>query len=99
MRTGYLWVKQDTLTVAVGCIAMTKYTSVEGNKTVSEHKTAISEVRQMMLVHPEKLLPQHCDLLEQDFQALGEGSTVDRQIWLAQMKSALGPWCGRGFGQ
>jgi hypothetical protein len=29
-------------------------------------------------------------LLELDFQALGEGSTVDTQIWLAQMKSALG---------
>ena len=59
-------------------------------KTASEHKTVILEVRQMMLVNPEELLPQHCVLLERDFQALGEGSTVDRQIWLAQMKSALG---------
>ena len=44
----------------------------------------------MMLIDPEDLLPQHRVLLERDFQALGEGSTVDRQIWLAQVKAALG---------
>ena len=59
-------------------------------KTASEHNAVIAEVRQMMLIDPEELLPQHRSLLERDFRALGEGSTVDRQIWLAQMKSALG---------
>ena len=44
----------------------------------------------MMLIDPEELLPQHRVLLERDFQALGEGSTVDRQIWWAQVKAALG---------
>jgi hypothetical protein len=46
-------------------------------KTAAEHNTVISEVRHMMLIDPEDLLPQHRVLLERDFQALGEGSTVD----------------------
>ena len=43
----------------------------------------------MMLVDPEELLPCHRNLLEQDFLQLGEGTSVDRQYWLAQMNSAL----------
>jgi hypothetical protein len=71
------------------CNAKIHLRKLEG-KTASDHNTVVSEVCQMMLIDPEELLPQHRILLEQDFQALGEGSTVDRQIWLAQMKSALG---------
>ena len=49
----------------------------------------MEEVRDMMLVDPADLLPCHCHLLEQDYLQLGEGTTVDRQYWLAEMNTAI----------
>ena len=43
----------------------------------------------MMLVHPADRLPCPRRLLQQDFQHLGEGSTVNRLQWLEQMECAL----------
>lgn len=62
--------------------------AVEG-KTEQEHLQVIRAVRNMMLVDPATLLPEHRKLLELDFLRLGEGSTVDRQYWLAQMQTAV----------
>ena len=59
------------------------------NLTANEHNTVIELVKDMMLVDPTDLLPRHRILLEQDFMALGEGSTIDRKVWLAKMNSAL----------
>jgi hypothetical protein len=69
--------------------AKVHFRKVEG-KTAAEHSRVISEVRKMMLIDPEELLPQHRALLDRDFHSLGEGSTADRQIWLADLRSALG---------
>ena len=65
------------------------FKKLEG-KSTTEHEAVIFQVRAMMLMDPEQLLPQHRSLLEQDFQWLGRGSTADRQIWLVQMNSAVG---------
>ncbi len=54
-----------------------------------EHWDIIDSVTDMILVDPECLLSQHLHLLNQDFQKLGEGSTTERQYWLANMSSAL----------
>jgi hypothetical protein len=42
-----------------------------------------------MLMTTDDLLPEHQHLLEIDFKGLGEGSTLDRQYWLANMDSAV----------
>lgn len=57
--------------------------------TTSEHLAVIDLVKDMMLVDPSDLLPQHRRLLELDYKALGEGSSVDRKLWLERMRSAL----------
>jgi hypothetical protein len=58
-------------------------------KTEQEHRQIIQEVRDMMIIEPEHLLPCHRHLLEQDFARLGAGPSIDRQYWLAQMQSAV----------
>jgi hypothetical protein len=58
-------------------------------KTEREHTRIMEDVRDMMLVDPSDLLPCHRHLLQQDYVRLGEGTTVDRQYWLAQMNSAV----------
>ena len=42
-----------------------------------------------MWTDPEELLPCHRHYLEEDFGALGEGSAISRQVWIASMDSAL----------
>ena len=58
-------------------------------KTEQEHRQIIEEVREMMLVDSDDLLPCHRHLLHQDFLKLGSGPSIDRQYWLAQMQSAV----------
>eukprot|EP00956_Cyclotella_meneghiniana_P031979 scaffold85846_cov40-Cyclotella_meneghiniana.AAC.7 len=43
----------------------------------------------MVMVDPADLLLRHRHLLERDFRKLGEGATVDRKLWLQQMRSAI----------
>ena len=40
-------------------------------------------------VDPEDLLPENRSLLEIDFDALGKGSSQDKQFWVAEMESAV----------
>jgi hypothetical protein len=39
---------------------------------------------------PKELLPMHYHLLQQDFAQLGNADTLQQQIWVASMESALG---------
>ena len=57
--------------------------------TTSEHEDIFELVKDMMLVDPSDLLPQHRKLLEQDYRELGKGTTVARKLWLQQMRSAI----------
>ena len=61
---------------------------VEG-LTAAEHEDVIELVKDMVMVDPADLLPRHRHLLERDFRKLGEGATVDRKLWLQQMRSAI----------
>lgn len=61
---------------------------VEG-LTATEHEDVIELVKDMVLIDPADLLPQHRSLLEKDFGKLGEGATVERKLWLQQMRSAI----------
>ena len=57
--------------------------------TQPAHEVIMSKVLTLMGTDPMELLPQHRNLLEWDFLALGAGSTVDRQYWIKNMESAL----------
>ena len=57
--------------------------------TADEHLEIIDLVKDMMLVDPSDLLPCHRDILRIDFQRLGEGSGIDRKLWLTKMHSAI----------
>lgn len=61
---------------------------LQEHKTPQEHQDIMDSVAKMILLDPETLLPQHRFLLEQDFKKLGEGHTIDRQYWLANVTSA-----------
>jgi hypothetical protein len=57
--------------------------------TTAEHLEVIDLVKDMMLVDPADLLPCHRSLLRVDFQQLGQGSSIDRKLWLTKMHSAI----------
>jgi hypothetical protein len=61
---------------------------VEG-RTEQEHDKIMQEVRQMMLVDPSELLPEHRALLHTDFLRLGSGTTVERIQWIEQVEGAI----------
>ena len=57
--------------------------------TEPEHTNIIRLVDNLLHTDPTHLLPQHRQLLQQDFCQLGEGTSVDRQYWIASMHSAI----------
>ena len=57
--------------------------------TEPEHNNIIQLVHNLLDTDPNDLLPQHRHLLQQDFQQLGEGRSLDRQYWITSMQSAL----------
>jgi hypothetical protein len=61
---------------------------VEG-RTQEEHRQVMDEVRKLLDVDPEELLPCHRDMLQEDFHHLGEGSTTAWLLWLDNIESAL----------
>ena len=61
---------------------------VEG-LTLTEHEHILGKVQSLIHTDPMALLPEHRDLLRVDYEALGQGSSVDRQYWVATVESAL----------
>jgi hypothetical protein len=61
---------------------------VEG-LSLSEHEHILQKVESLIGTDPMELLPQHHSLLQVNFEALGEGTSTDRQYWIAQMESAI----------
>ena len=60
----------------------------EGGLTLTQHRTLMNEIESYAGTDPEDLLPENRHLLDVDFEALGEGATLDRSLWLAEMKTA-----------
>jgi hypothetical protein len=58
------------------------------HKTADEHDSIMESVMERLTTSPEELLPQHRHLMEMDFTRLGEGTTADRQYWIAPVDSA-----------
>ena len=61
---------------------------VEG-KTMVKHDEVVEEVMRLLATEPDDICSQHRSLLDLDMEKLGGGSTVDRQYWVANMRSAL----------
>ena len=61
---------------------------VEG-LTLIDHKRIMNHTRTLIATDPMDLLPQHRSLLYTDYETLGNGPTLARQYWIAQMESAL----------
>ena len=61
---------------------------VEG-LSLADHESILQKVRTLIGTDPTDLLPHHRSLLYTDFEALGEGTSTDRQYWIAQMESAI----------
>lgn len=58
-------------------------------KTTNEHHKIMEETLERLSTTPDDLLPQHRHLLELDYSHLGEGTTLDRQYWMASLDSAV----------
>ena len=57
--------------------------------TAAEHHAIKDKVAALLNTYPDELLPRHRPLLlQQNFTHLGQGPTLDRQHWIAQMRSA-----------
>ena len=61
---------------------------VEG-LSAADHESIVEKVRTLIGTDPTDILPKHRSLLHTDFEALGEGTSTDRQYWIAQMESAI----------
>jgi len=57
--------------------------------TGEQHERIFARIRELMWTEEDELLPAHRYLLHEDFAVLGECSAKIRQIWIAQMESAL----------
>ena len=62
--------------------------NVEG-LSATDHESILEKVRTLIGTDPTDILPKHRSLLHMDFEALGEGTSTDRQYWIAQMESAI----------
>ena len=58
--------------------------------TMHGHNILNARIRELLVTSPGTLLPNHRYLLQQDFVQLGSADTIQRQIWVAAMESALG---------
>jgi hypothetical protein len=58
--------------------------------TTHQHTLLNQCIHNLIRTSPNELLPIHCHLLQQDFAQLGNAETLQRQIWVASMESALG---------
>ena len=57
--------------------------------TKAEHSTLFREVADLMWTDPDALLPRHRHLFDVDFETLGSGPALARQVWVASVRSAL----------
>ena len=60
-----------------------------GGKTSEDHCKIMAEVLDKLSTPAETLLPQHQHLFVVDLTLLGEGTTLDRRYWLANVDSAV----------
>ena len=61
----------------------------EGGLTAAESQSMFDRIEELMHTDPDKLLPKHKHLMNEDFRALGEGAARHRQYWIANMETAI----------
>lgn len=70
------------------CNARVHLKKMEG-RNEDQHREVFEKVKEMMLTDPSNLLPRHQELLLQDFEQLGMGSTSSRVQWLNELNFAI----------
>ena len=58
--------------------------------TMHGHNLLLIRINELLATSPGDLLPAHRYLLQQGFVQLGNADTIQRQIWVAAIESALG---------
>ena len=61
----------------------------KGDMTEAEHDKLLKKIEKLMWIDPENLLREDRHLLEEDFDALGQSSALDQQLWVAEMEASL----------
>ena len=61
---------------------------IEG-MTMAQHEQLMEDIERYAELDPADLLPENRDLLNVDFEALGNGRAADRRYWAAEMESAV----------
>ena len=54
-----------------------------------QHERIKDNVERYAMTDPEDLLPENRHLLDIDFEALGEASSIEKQFWVAEMETAV----------
>ena len=57
--------------------------------TMRQHERIMDNVEHYAMTDPEDLLPENRHLLDIDFEALGEASSIEKQFWVAEMETAV----------
>lgn len=57
--------------------------------SLRDHDRIMQQAESLMDTDPMELLPEHRALLDIDFEKLGEDAAMDRQLWVAEMESAV----------
>ena len=61
----------------------------KGDLTNEEHDDLLQKMEKLLWTDPEHLLSDDRHLLEEDFDALGQASTLDQQLWVAEVEVAM----------
>ena len=71
----------------------TKHFVGQDGLTEAQQLAIMRQCEDMMWTDPDSLLPEDVDLLNIDFEQLGDAPAIYRQIWLSEMRSASNAAC------
>ena len=61
----------------------------KGDLTTEEHDNLLKKMETLLWTDPEQLLSDDRHLLDEDFDALGQASALDQQLWVAEVEAAI----------
>ena len=67
----------------------TVHIKTHDNLTEAQHHALLQRCEDLLWTDPDQLLAGDADLLSVDFEALGSGPAVDRQLWAEEMESSI----------
>ena len=61
----------------------------KGDLTADEHDKLLAKIEKLIWTDRDDLLLGDQHLLEEDFDILGKASTLDQQLWVAEMEASM----------